>query len=258
MASRSSPRLSPTCPVDWPWASRREESHSRGHAALLLPSFAQDPASSPSVAALHPAHPTGCHAPTPAHARVPCLAPPAPCSALSAPGPHPLLAEPLPCNANPFLPGAHPELLPGALGGPRGHHTCSGWAAPGRPLPAYSVSSCPSVLQSWRGRGATLSCQAWNYCPAPALIPTPGMTLAIPHLRSCRDMHMCEHIHTCAALSHEKPAEDPHQWAPRFSLQGVGQWPRPPRRGLFGLWDTLGHFGTPIEETLSQEGREKA
>lgn len=103
------PHSRPAC-----WAGqgigRKAGAHGRVHAAFLLPSFAQGPASSaPSVAALYPCLTPGCHAPAPALA--PCLALPATLLCPLTSYPQPPLAETLPMPGQ-FLPSLCPPGTP--------------------------------------------------------------------------------------------------------------------------------------------------
>lgn len=229
--------------VGWAWGGRKAGNPRPVHAAFLFPSFAQDPASSSPLCG-RPTPllaPPGCHAlslgtgsllGTASHSallQVPAV--PALCFPRSSP-----------CNANPFLPCAHLELLGGAHQRAEGTLTPTHVGlAPGKPLPAYSrlfLPFCCSSLGERGGRTPRLSgleprgLSIHGYCPAlawhcanPTLSPAQRRTHTRAYLRT----------HTHIALSHKKPAEDPHQWASRSSPQGMGRLTLAPRRGLFGL-----------------------
>lgn len=68
------------------------------------------------------------------------------------------------------------------------------------------------------------------------------MTLGQPPLSPAwtrAHTHTCTPAHTCDALRHKKPAEDPHWWASRLSPQGVGHLTLAPQEGgSLDFWDT--------------------
>nr|XP_014722633.1 uncharacterized protein LOC106847711 [Equus asinus] len=223
----------------------RQEAHSR----VPLPSF-----SPPLPRVLHPRALCGRPAPLPAPPG--CHALPLCTGSLLGTAGHPALLkvpQPLPscllrsspCRASPLPCAAwssHEVLATGLRG-------CSPYSgvglAPGGPLPAYSRLFLPFCCSSLGGGGGTdttsVRLRARGSPPTVTAlpwhdtVPTPAPAL---HRDAYIHVHTCTHTHTYIAPSHEKPAEDAHRWASRFSPQGVGQLTLAPWRGLFGL---LGH-----------------
>lgn len=245
--------------VGWAWGGRKAGSPRPVHAAFLFPSFAQDPASSSPL----------CGRPTP------LLAPPG-CHALSlgtgsllgTASPSALLQVPAvpalcfprssPCNANPFLPCAHLELLGGA------HQRAEGTLtptlvglAPGKPLPAYSRLFLPFCCSSLGERGG-LTPRLSGLEPRALhlrLLPCPGVALCQPHPQPCTETH----THTCIpAHTHvhcpvaQETCRGPSPVGIKVQPSGHGASDSGSQEGA--LWT----FGTTSQETLSQEGEERA
>lgn len=165
--------------------------------------------------------PPGCRAPALGlcfhawHCQPPCLAYRA--SALL------LAVTPIP--SSPGYPQKPCRVLTTGL---RACNTCSGWALPqGNHYLLTLISSALLLLQSWRGQGTNSHLSVLELSPC----PHPCMTLCPLHAQPCIK-HTCTHVrshvhshthaHTHIALSHKKPAEDPHRWASRFSLGAQG------------------------------------
>lgn len=142
----------------------RQEAHGRVHAAFLLPSFAQGPASSSPLCrgpAPLPA-PPGCHV-LPL-CTGPCLALPANLLCLKSPHPAPhCLLRPLPLQHESFSSLCPPGNPTGAHPRAEGlYHLLRGGLSPGETITCL-LSSLPALLllQSWRGEGGQHhTCQA--------------------------------------------------------------------------------------------------
>lgn len=183
-------------------------------------------------------------------ARVPCLALPATLLCLkcpielltqSRPAPPHCLLRPLPRpHEMPVPPCA--QLLQGARG----------WAAPGIPLPAYSrlflPFCCSSLGVRWGGRRLAFTSVRPSYCPAPLRDPvhptlSPAQTHILTHTLASTHTHTV-HCPVPRPLTCGHQVQPPGAW---------GLWLCPPHQD--GAFWTL---GTPIKETLRQEGEERA
>ena len=145
---------SPARLVGQAWAAGSPEASCRVHAAFLLPSFAQGPASSSPLCgrpAPSPAPLDAMHCPC---ALVPCLALPAtPLCFQCLTAPAPLLAETLAMRL-PLFPGPTWNPCEVLTRGLRGRNINSGMgSAPGKPLPAYSCLFLPFCCSSLAGVG---------------------------------------------------------------------------------------------------------
>lgn len=200
----------------------------------------------PPVTSLHPCLPHLDAMPCP-FALVPSLSLPAILLCLKFPtAPTPLLAETPPLAMRIlFFPMPTWNSYRVLTSGPRDVTPTQGWAEPwGDHYLLTLVSFCPLLLHSQRREGDRHICQARAQASPPlgTALPWPDTGPPAPSAPH-RDAHThtctAAHAHTCSALLPKKPAKDPHQWASRFSPQGMGHLTLASQEGgSVDFWDT--------------------